>query len=80
MLQGKVTKCEETIETNLKKETMGKTEHSCVLYIAQIDICHKMETCRKRVREEISVPINKIFEEEISGLYEKGYDLVANFP
>ena len=56
---------------------MDKTEHSCVPDIAEIDVNRKMETCRKRVREEVSVLVNKTFEEEISGLYDKGYDLVA---
>ena len=39
-----------------------------------------MELCRKRVLEEIIVLINEIFEEEISGLYGKGYDFIANIP
>ena len=59
---------------------MEKTEHSCIPDIAQVDINRKMETCRKRVREETSIPVNKIFEEEILGLHEKGCDLVANIP
>ena len=73
-------KCEGTIKTHLKYEITENTEHSCAPCIAQIDINRKMRTCRKRVREEISVPVKKIFKEEISGLYEKGYDLVANIP
>ena len=66
------------MKANLKYELMGSTECSCVPDIDQIDINFKMETCRKRVREKASVPVNKISEEEISGLYEKGYGLVTN--
>jgi len=51
-----------SFKTNLKFEIMGKTEHSCVPDIAQIDGNRKMEACRKRIREEVSVPVNKIFE------------------
>ena len=51
---------------------MEKTEHSCVPDIVQIDINLKMETRMKRVRKEISVPVNKILEKRISELCEKG--------
>ena len=39
-----------------------------------------MEICGKRIREEISAPANKIFEEENLGIIKKGYDLVTNIP
>ena len=76
--KAKSQKCKGTIPKNLKYAIIEKTEHSWLPDSALIGINRKMETCRKRFREEISVPENKILQKDILELYEKSYDLVAN--
>jgi hypothetical protein len=37
----------------------------------------KMDYCRKRAREGVSVPVHATYKEELSDIYAKGYDVVA---
>ncbi|GFR13625.1 MULE domain-containing protein [Trichonephila clavata] len=48
--------------------------------VAEIEVKMKLETCKKRARDETSVPVPQIFQEELSELYQKGYDFVAKIP
>ncbi|GFR21925.1 FLYWCH-type domain-containing protein [Trichonephila clavata] len=64
----------------LEYEVLKKTEHSCVPNVAEIEVKIKLETCKKRVRDETSVPVLQIFQEELSELYQKVYDFVAKIP
>ncbi|XP_055928166.1 uncharacterized protein LOC129959372 [Argiope bruennichi] len=76
----KIHRCKGNIKTNFQYEVLKKTEHSCVPNVAEIEVKRKLETCRKTVREETSVPVPRIFQEEFSELYQKGYDFVTKIP
>ena len=39
-----------------------------------------MEKCRKRVREDVSVPVRGIFQEEMAEIYTRKYEFVAEIP
>ncbi|XP_035210026.1 uncharacterized protein LOC118184461 [Stegodyphus dumicola] len=72
--------CKGNVKTNFQYEVLKKTEHFCPPNVAEIEVKRKLKTCRKRVREETSVPVAQIFQEELSELYQKGYDFVAKIP
>lgn len=57
-----------------------KSDHSCIPNAAEIEVRRKVENCKKRSREGISVTVNIIFKEEFSEIYNKGYDLVTESP
>lgn len=76
----KTHRCKGNIKTNFQYEVLKKTEHSCVPNVAEIEVKRKLDTCRKRAREETSVPVRQIFEQELSEIYQKGYDFVAKTP
>jgi hypothetical protein len=37
----------------------------------------KLGNCRKRAREDVSVPVHTIYKEELSDTYAKEYDMVT---
>ena len=37
----------------------------------------KLGNCRKRAREDVSVPVHTVYMEELSDIYVKGYDMVT---
>lgn len=79
-LKNEMTKCNGRVRTNHDNIVLSKTEHSCVPNLAEIEVKKTMQKCKKRVREELSVPVHKIFREEMASIYDKGYDLITESP
>lgn len=79
-LKNEKNKCNGRVKTNHQNVILSKTVHSCVPNLAEIQVKKTLQKCRKRVREEISVPVSKIFCEEMANIYNKGYDLVTESP
>lgn len=76
------TGCKARLSTDLEYRVIskGRVEHSCVPDQAEIEVKITYETCRKRVREETSVPVNIIYKEEYSKIYSKGLNFVTKVP
>jgi hypothetical protein len=45
-----------------------------------VEVKVKLDNCRKRAREGVSVPVHTIYTEELSDIYGKGYDMVTEIP
>jgi hypothetical protein len=53
--------CKGNAKTNLQYEVIIKTHHFFVPNIAEIEAKEKMENCRKMVKEEVSLPVRKMY-------------------
>ncbi|GBO42848.1 hypothetical protein AVEN_218369-1 [Araneus ventricosus] len=76
-LKNEKNKCKRRMKTNHQNIILSKKEHSCVPNLQEIDVKKTMQKCRKRVREEIFMPMHKFFREEMANIYNKGYGLVT---
>lgn len=79
-LKEKSGPCSGSVKTDFHYAVIEKTDHVCIPNPAEIEVKKVVEVCKKRSREELSVPVHKIFKEEISKIYDKGYDLVVEAP
>lgn len=79
-VKDKKNNCRGKLQTNLQNEVLRKNDHSCVPNLAEIEVRRKMEKCKKRAREDVSVPVSTIFNEELADIYSKGYDFVTCTP
>lgn len=79
-LKEKKEKCKGRVKTTKQFEVVSKIPHTCVPNVAEIEVKKIMEKCKKRVREDVSVPVNKIFQEEMSEINMRGYDIVSETP
>lgn len=81
-IKEKKSKCRGRVKTTLQHAIIPATtmEHSCVPNKAELDVNRARHNCRKRAREEVSVPVNVIYKEEFSGLYSQGFELVTEVP
>jgi hypothetical protein len=70
-------KCKGKLETNLQCEIISKTDHSYVPNLAGMEVKVKLDNCRNRVREDMFVRVHTIYKEELSDIYAKRYDMVA---
>lgn len=81
-IKEKKSKCRGRVKTSVLHEIIPgtTTEHSCVPNQAELDVNRARHNCRKRAREEVSVPVNVIYKEEFSGLYSQGFEFVTEVP
>ena len=54
-------KCKVKMETHLQYEILSKTGHSCIPKLAGIEVQVKLENCRKRSREDMSVTVHAVY-------------------
>lgn len=59
---------------------VAEQQHSCPPDEVDVEIKKRMHNCRKRVREEKTVPVCQIFQEEFKDLKNKGLYIDANMP
>lgn len=78
MLKGKEGKMQ--VKTTKQFEVVSKIPHTCVPNVAEIEVKKKMEKCNQRFREDVSVPVHKIFQEEMTEIHTRGYDIVSETP
>jgi hypothetical protein len=64
----KCDKCKGRVKTNLQYKIVSKTDHSCVPNLAGMEVKVKLDNCRKRAREDVSLPVYTIYKEEISDM------------
>lgn len=61
-------------------EIINFSDHSCKSVVATSEVKKQFNNARKRVREESSYTASEIFHQEMSPLFQKGYDHVTAFP
>lgn len=61
-------------------EIIDFAEHLCKPDVAACEVKKHFDNARKRVREESSLTSSHIFRQEMSPLFQKGYDHVTNIP
>lgn len=76
----KESKCHGKLKVSKTGEVICTQQHRCTPNVAETEIRKKMYVCKKRAREEITVPVCQIFKEELQELITKGYDMVAEMP
>ena len=76
----KQSKCHGKLKVYVNGQMVLTQPHRCVPNIAVTEIRKKMYVCKKRAREEITVPVSQIFKEEFQEVLSKGYDMVADMP
>jgi hypothetical protein len=54
--------------------------HSCVANLAGMEVKVKLDNCRKRAGEGVSVHVHTIFSEELSDIHAKGHEMVTEIP
>lgn len=79
-IKSKKEKCKGSVTTDFNHAVIRRNDHSCIPNIAEIEVKKTMENCKKRVKNDVSIPVSKIFREEFAGIRDKGYDLVAETP
>lgn len=73
-------KCKGKLKTTLQYEMVSKTGHSFVPTLAGMVDEVKVESCRNRAREEVTVPVHTFCRKELSDIDRRGYDVVTEIP
>lgn len=77
----KKLKCPGNLKTTPNLTILGRTSHTCTqIGTIEQEVTVKTDQCRKRAREELSVPVHTIFREEFGQLKDRGYDFVGHLP
>jgi hypothetical protein len=58
-------------ENNLQYEIVSRTDSNCVPKLAGMEIKVKQENCRKKSREDMSVPVNTIYRQNCQKFSER---------
>lgn len=74
------SKCRGAVKTDLQNNIISRNEHTCLPNVAGVEIKKALQNCRKRVREETSVPVHKIFQEAMTPIYDMGLEFVTETP
>jgi len=56
--------CKGKLKTNVQYEIHSKADRSCVPNLAAVEVKVKLDNCRKRAREDVSVPVGAVCEED----------------
>jgi hypothetical protein len=67
-------------ENYLKYEMVSIMAHGFFPTLAEMEGEVKVDSCRKRAREELTVPVHTLYREELSDVDRKGYDVVTELP
>jgi hypothetical protein len=62
-------------ETNLQCEVVSTTDYSSVPELAGMEVKVKLDNCRQTNIEDASVPVHKIYREELSDIYARIYEM-----
>jgi hypothetical protein len=62
------------MKTNIEYEIVSKTVCSCVPYLVVVEVTVKLEKCRTKTTEGVSVPVHTIYKEELSDILTRWYD------
>jgi hypothetical protein len=76
-VEDKCGKCKGKLKNNLQYEILGKAIRSCFPNLAGIEVKVKLGNCRRRTKENLSVPVLTIYKEELAELYAKSCDMVS---
>uniref|UniRef100_A0A0A9XIY3 Fructose-bisphosphate aldolase B n=1 Tax=Lygus hesperus TaxID=30085 RepID=A0A0A9XIY3_LYGHE len=77
----KKSRCPGSLKTTPNLTILSRTSHICTeVGTIEQEVIAKKEQCRKRAREELSVPVHVIFREEFGELKDRGYDFVGHLP
>jgi hypothetical protein len=68
------------LKTTLKYEMVSIMAHGFFPTLAETEGEVKVDSCRKRGREELTVLVHKLCREELSDVDRKGYDVVTELP
>jgi len=76
----KCGKCKGKLKTNIQYEIFSKTDRSCVPNLVGVGVTVKLEKCRRKAIEDMSVPVHTIYKEELSDILMKWYDMTTEIP
>lgn len=73
-------RCKGSVKTTTLYELLDSTPHQCVPNVAEVEVQKAKYVCKKRAREEISITVRSIYNDEFRKILNKGYDLAAELP